>query len=122
MNINLFWQYVLTQDADNIRAFFLEDACIRWHCTNECFTLDEYIIANCEYPGDWDGEIERIEQSGDLIVTAVRVFPKDRSTSFHVVSFIRLADDKITSMDEYWADDGPAPRWRQEMCLSTPIR
>ena len=122
MNINLFWQCVLAQDADAIRAFFREDARIRWHCTNECFSLDEYIVANCEYPGDWDGEIERIEQNADLITTAVRVFPKDRSASFHVVSFIRLVDDKIAFMDEYWADDGPAPRWRQEMHISTPIR
>ena len=122
MDASLFLNAILTQNAKKLRSFFHEDAWVEWPCTNEHFALDEYIRANCEYPGDWDGEIERIEQSGDLIVTAVRVFPKDRSASFHVVSFIRLADDKITSMDEYWADDGPAPRWRQEMCLSTPIR
>ncbi|MFR3115553.1 MAG: hypothetical protein ACLTM5_06500 [Dialister sp.] len=27
-----------------------EKAVIKWHCTNEFFTLNEYIKANCEYP------------------------------------------------------------------------
>ena len=56
-----------------------------------------------------------------LIVTATRVYPKDRSASFHVTSFIKLKDDKITAMDEYWADDGEAPKWRQDMKIGRKI-
>ncbi|EIK81944.1 hypothetical protein CGSMWGv1400E_01445 [Gardnerella vaginalis 1400E] len=37
-------------------------AVIRWHCTNEKFSAQEYIDVNCNYPGDWDGAIERIEE------------------------------------------------------------
>lgn len=36
------------------------DSYINWHCTNECFNLDEFVIANCEYPGDWDSTVERV--------------------------------------------------------------
>ena len=58
----------------------------------------------------------------DMIITATRVYPKDRSASFHVTSFIKLKDDKIVAMDEYWADDGEAPKWRQDMKIGRKIR
>ena len=58
----------------------------------------------------------------DLIITVVLVFPKDKTASFHVTSFIKIEDDKIISMDEYWADDGEAPQWRIEKCIGKPIK
>lgn len=90
MDIRAFWRAVLSQNREQMKSYFKESAYINWHCTNEHFTLEEYIIANCEYPGQWDGEIERIEQSGDLMITAVKVYTMDQKLSFHVVSFIRL--------------------------------
>lgn len=56
MDIKGFWDAVLRQDADQIRDCFCMDAYINWHCTDEHFTVEEYIRANCEYPGEWDGE------------------------------------------------------------------
>lgn len=122
MDIEKFWRDVLAQDAEAIRAYFHEDAYVNWHCTNEHFNVEEYIRANCEYPGDWDGEIERKEIRGDLIITATHVWTMDGSMSFHVVSFIKTADGKITAMDEYWGDDGAAPAWRLEKQIGTGIR
>ncbi len=122
MNIYEFWKDVLKQDAKKIRAYFHPDAAIRWHCTNEHFTLEEFIIANCEYPGEWDGKVERIEQMNDLYVTVTNVYPTDKSACFHVTSFIRQKEGKIISLDEYWADDGDAPRWRKEKQIGQPIR
>ena len=122
MKIYEFWKAVLAQDAEAIRGYFQESACVNWHCTNEQFTVEEFIVANCEYPGDWEGEVERVEVIGDLYITAVRVYPRDRSLSFHVVSFIKTAEHKIVSMDEYWADDGKAPQWRLDKHLGTTIR
>ena len=69
MDIYKFWKAVLVQDENELIKYFHEDARVNWHCTNECFTVKEYIIANCEYPGDWDGEIERIETANDLYIT-----------------------------------------------------
>ncbi len=122
MNIQNFFSAVLRQDAADLRAYFEPNAQVRWHCSNECFTVEEYIRANCEYPGDWDGELERIEQAGDTIIAAARVWPRDKTAFFHVVSFIRLRDGLISEMDEYWSDDGPAPGWRQEMGIGERIR
>ena len=85
-------------------------------------TVDEYIIANCEYPGEWDGIVERVEIVNDLIITVVRIYPKDKSASFHVTSFIQTENDKITAMDEYYADDGIAPQWRLDKNIGTAIK
>lgn len=90
MDLYQFWKDVLNQDANALKTYFNKNAYINWHCTNEHFTVDEFIIANCEYPGIWDGEIERIEYINDLIVTVVHVYSKDKSSSFHVISFLKL--------------------------------
>ena len=122
INIDGFISAVLKQDRAEIRSYFTEDAVINWHCTNECFTVDEYIITNCEYPGKWNGEIETVHQIDDLFIVVIKVYPEDRSASFHCVSFIRCCDEKIVSLDEYWADDGEPPKWRQKMKIGNPIR
>ena len=121
MDIAEFWKCVLEQDADKIRPFFCRDGYVNWHCTNEHFDVEEYIRANCEYPGDWTGEVERIEAVNDLIVTVTHVYPKDRTLSFHVTSFFRIENSKIKSVDEYWADDGEAPGWRKQLGIGKPI-
>lgn len=122
MDAERFWQAVLAQDARAIRTFFHGDACVNWHCTNEHFTVEEFITANCEYPGDWDGRVERVETVDDLLITVTNVYPRDKSASFHVTSFIRVREDQIVCLDEYWADDGDAPQWRREMHIGTAIR
>ena len=122
VNIEKFWEAVLKQDADAIRMYFRPDAYVNWHNTNEHFTLEEYIRANCEYPGEWDGGVERIVLSGDEIVTATHVCSKDGSVSVHATSFIRIERDRIVSIDEYWGDDGEVPQWRKEMHIGGKIK
>ena len=121
MDIQGFWDAVLKQDTRKIEKYFWDDAYINWHCTNEHFNVKEYIKANCESPGDWEGEIQRVEQAGDVSIVVVHVYNQDKSLSFHVVSFLRIRDDKICSVDEYWGDDGAAPDWRLEMQIGTAI-
>ena len=122
MDLTRFWRSILEQNRNALATFFCPDAIIRWHCTNEQFTVPEFTQANCEYPGEWDGTIERADHYGDQLITVVNVFPKDRSASFHVVSFFGIKDDKITTLDEYWSDDGNAPAWRKNMGIGKPIR
>ena len=122
MDLARYWQAVLRQDAAELRRFFHPEAWVNWHNTNEHFTVEEFIRANCEYPGEWDGEIQRIVETDDLLITAVHVFSKDRSLSFHVTSFLLVREGKIAALDEYWGDDGPPPRWRKEKKIGGPIR
>ena len=65
--------------------------------------------------------VERTEEMGNLLVTVANVYPKDKSVSFHVTSFIRIVNDKIISLDEYWADDSDAPQWRLDKHIGTVI-
>ena len=122
MDIKAFWRAVLAQDEPEIRAYFAPDAYVNWHCTNEHFTVDEFITANCEYPGAWEGEVERVEALGPLLITVVRVFDAGRTVSFHVTSFFRVEDGRIAALEEYWGDDGPPPAWRQALGIGRPIR
>ena len=50
MDVYKFWKDVLEQNAENIRNYFDKDACINWHCTNEQFHVDEFIIAIVNIP------------------------------------------------------------------------
>ena len=122
MDIHAFWDAVIRQDAQAIRPFFAPDAVIRWHCSNECFTVEEYIRANCEYPGEWLGEIERVISMEDQTILAAHVHAKDDSLSCHVVSFLTLTEGKIITLDEYWGDDSPPPQWRQDMSIGSKIK
>ena len=99
---------VLAQDEPEIRAYFAPDAYVNWHCTNEHFTVDEFITANCEYPGEWDGVVERIETLDGLTVTVTHVYPKDRSSA-HVTSFLRTENDRIAGR----MNTGPTTRLRR---------
>lgn len=122
LNIEEYWKASLRQDASAMKTYFAPDAWIRWHNTNEQFTVEEFIQVNCEYPNTWNGDIERVEYIDDLIITAVHVFSKDLSLSFHVTSFIKIQQDKIISIDEYWGDDDLAPQWRLDMHIGKPIQ
>ena len=122
MNLKRYWKATLEQRAEEMSSYFHKDAYINWHNTNEHFTVSEFIKANCEYPGKWDGEIERIVEKENLIITVVHVFSIDKKSSFHVTSFIQVRDEKIESIDEYWGDDGAPPEWRLEKRIGTPIR
>lgn len=119
--LNSFWRDVARQDATALKTYFTPTTSICWHNSNECFNVDEYIIANCEYPGEWQGEIERLEECGLFFVTVTRVWLSDMSASFHVTSFFEFSEEKISKLDEYWGDDGVAPQWRLEKKIGKPI-
>ena len=121
MDVKKFWAAVLGQDAGAMRPYFHEDARVNWHNTNEQFTVEEFIRANCEYPGQWDGEVERGVEQGGLVITATGVLAAGGGASFDVVYFIQLREERIISVDEYWGDDGARPEWRVEKQIGRAI-
>ena len=111
-NICKFYEAILNQNALEIKKFFNEDAYIDWYNTNERFTVDEFIEVNCTYPDKWGGEVERVEQIGNLIIAVAKVVNIIDDSSFYVNSFILLENEKISKLDEYWGDNGKIPQWR----------
>lgn len=84
----------------------------RFRHNNTCdrFAVSNCIRANCDYPGEWSGEIEREDRVGDAVIAAARVWAKDEpSQSFHCCSFITLRDETVIRIDEYWSDGGEPP-------------
>lgn len=122
MNIQQYWAAAVAQDANRMRTFFRTDAIIRWHNTNEQFTVEEFLRANCEYPGTWYGGLERAEQLHDLLISVAHIYSVEPAESHHVVCFMQLKDGRIAAMDEYWGEDGTAPQWRLEKAIGTAIK
>lgn len=117
-----FLKDVISQNETNLGTYFSKNAIINWHNTNERFTPNEYIRANCDYPGKWCGEVEKLEIIGILAISVTRIYLSDNSISLHVTSFIKFYDDKIITLDEYFSDDGVAPQWRLDKKIGKPIK
>ncbi len=116
-----FFSAVLAQEPEALRKCFSPDAVIDWPCTNERFTVEEYVRVNCEYPGDWTGKIERVVSAGEQTILAAKVWPKTGGPSFHCVSFLQVKNGLITHLTEYWSDDGPAPEWRKKLKIGSAL-
>jgi len=41
---------------------------------------------------------------------------------FLITAFAKLENGKISRLDEYYSECGPAPQWRQEMKIGKPIK
>jgi hypothetical protein len=114
-----FMTDVAGQNAEALPSYFAPDAVICWHDSNEQFTVSEYVRANCEYPGKWKGEVQRIEKIDGGMVMVTKIY-SDESTHF-VTAFVKMAHGKICRLDEYYSDCGEAPDWRKAMKIGKPI-
>lgn len=117
-----YWDAVVKQKEHEIKTYFHEEAVVCWHNTNEKFNVEEFIRANCEYPGTWNCKFDRIEKLDSQYITVVHVFAIGGAPSFHAISFIRVLDEKIESIDEYWSEDGEIPGWRIEKKIGSKIK
>ena len=116
-----FMAAVAAQDADDLRSYFAQDAVINWHDSNESFTVDEYIRANCEYPGDWQADVIRAHDAADVTVFAAKVYNSE-GFAVHVASFVTLDESgKILRLDEYFSECGEPPQWRRDMEIGRQI-
>lgn len=118
-----FWCAVVSQNATELKTYFTPTAYVRWNNTSEQFPTEVYIIANCEYPGNRQGNVERMDLVADMAITVTRVWLSDNSASFHVISFSEFCEDNISVLNEYWGDDGTAQqsRPRNESGFAEPI-
>jgi hypothetical protein len=109
------------QNWDNLRNYFDKDAVINWNNTNESFNVEEFILANLEYPGNWTFKIERLESKDNLVISVVRVSLKGEGVSSYGTSFFEFKENKIVLLNEYWGDNGNPPQWRMDKKIGRPI-
>lgn len=55
MQIERFFADVVGQNRQTLPDYFAPNAQVFWHCTNECFTAEEFIHINCDYPAAGKG-------------------------------------------------------------------
>jgi len=115
------WNDIDKQNWSNIHTYFEDEAIINWNNTNERFTVEKFVRANAEYPGDWNIGIERLECIENLVISVVKVQLKNDDVSVHATSFFEFNNKKIIVLNEYWGDDGKAPQWRIEKQIGKAI-
>lgn len=76
--------------------------------SNEQFTLDEFLIANGDYPGNWQGTISRLLKTDSQVITLTDINSPDFKKSYVVPSIFSFKDNKINKLDEYWAENESA--------------
>lgn len=105
MNIYDYWTTVQKKDMDALRNCFISNACIRTHNTKEQLTVEEFLDAAGRESMQWEGELERVEEVGSLIIVVSRIHMENGRRSFHAVSFIHFMHEKIASIDRYVGED-----------------
>lgn len=108
--IQELWQAGADQDEEALARFFTPDAEIFWPNTGERFDLAGYLRANCDYPGQWRGEMEKVAADGSYSIA--RVWSQEGEAA-RAVTFYQWKNGKIVQMTEYWGDIGPVPEWRK---------
>jgi len=119
-HVKQFMADVIKQNAEALPNYFTTDATICWHDSNEQFTVAEYIRANCEYPGEWSGEVQRVDAIDGGLVMVTRIYSDE--SSHLVTAFAKMDKGKISRLDEYYSDCGEAPDWRKAMNIGKPIK
>ena len=109
--IKSFWSDLIASNKSKLKEYFSEEALINIHNINKEITLEEYINRNCDHKEEWDGEIVRHVEMNGLSVVVTKINTSEDNLSYNVVSFMKIKDDKIISIDEYWAENGRMPMW-----------
>ena len=109
--IKSFWNDLIASNKSKLKEYFSEEALINIHNINKEITLEEYINLNCDHKEELDGEIVRHVEMNGLSVVVTKINTSDDNLSYNVVSFMKIKDDKIISIDEYWAENGRMPMW-----------
>ena len=99
------WQAIAEQDEARLSRFFTADAEILWPNTGERFDLAGYLRANCDYPGQWSGAVERVAPDGSYSVA--RVWSPEGVTA-RAVTFYQWRNGSF----RWWSTGGTLPRRR----------
>jgi hypothetical protein len=117
--IEQFWNIISTAEFERLNDIMMENAVITFPNTRELFrNTQKYVEFNKQYPGRWFTEIERVHEIENIIITTVKVTAPDLGVSAYVTSYFELQNQKISSITEYWGDNGNPPEWRIESNLT----
>ena len=111
-----YWNAIHQLRFQDVRELFCDTAEITWPNTEEVFTLDEFIAVNEAYPGEWEEEVLKCYETGDMIISETMV--KGQEVSYLAIGFFTIQGGKITALREYWTAVEAVPEWRKELLKS----
>ena len=114
--VHAYWNAIHELRFQDVRELFCDTAEITWSNTEEVFTLDEFIAVNEAYPGEWEEEVLKCYETGDMIISETMV--KGQEVSFLAIGFFTIQGGKITALREYWTAVEAVPEWRKELLKS----
>ncbi len=122
MNIlEQYWKLIDERKWEELAGVFHPDSIIYWPNTNEKFKLDEFILANKRYPGNWRVTLKHVMVTNNAQVSVAKVINESKGVSFHATSICEIKDGKILSLHEYWGDDAQPPQWRRALGIGSKI-
>ena len=105
--VHAYWNAIHELRFQDVRELFCDTAEITWPNTEEVFTLDEFIAVNEAYPGEWEEEVLKCYETGDMIISETMVKGQEV-----------IQGGKITALREYWTAVEAVPEWRKELLKS----
>jgi len=115
MDVHVFLDAVVKQDAKKLRRFFAKDAHISWPNTNEMFTANEYVRAICKCPKKSHGYVEDIKYNSNGVFFEQKLWDDNGHasgvTSF--VTFVAGGSELIQLLVEYRSDIRESPERRK---------
>ena len=109
-----FWNLFSEQKWDEAAAHLTEDIIVTWPQSREKMVgISNFIDVNRYYPGSHKIEIIRANELDDQVITTVWIVADTGQKTF-ATSYFEVLDDKITKIEEYWAEPYPAPEWRKK--------
>jgi hypothetical protein len=115
LKVRSFWKDINEQKWDALTKYFAPKAVIKWPNTDEEFTAEDFIRANREYPGKWDIDVIRIDNTESVIITVALVKLHGGNISFYATSYFEFEGSQITQLTEYWSENCDPPDWRKKM-------
>lgn len=116
-----FWDAFDRFEFEAVGHLLHDDFVCEWPQSGELIRgRDNMIAVNKHYPGQWRIFVDRIVDSGDVVVTEIRAVDGDVSNP--AVSFFEFSEGKIVKIREYWPDVMEAQSWRTQWVEKLPIR
>jgi len=123
ITVKTFWGFFAAGEFEKTSTLFAAASKVYWPCTGEVFNNhDNFIKVNRQYPGKHKITLEKMVSCADTVVTVVlveSVFDDHPAPLFfRATSFFKFAGDRISEINEYWAEVIEPPEWRIKSGLS----
>jgi hypothetical protein len=112
--VTKFWNYFSNQEWEKAKELLDQDFIATWPQSRErILGPDNFININRHYPGNHKIQIKKLFEIENKIITTVWM-EADTGQKTFANSFFEIKNNKIISVEEYWAEPYVAPKWREK--------